>query len=37
MKRIYEKYNGPQCVVPDEPLVIENTGPPGIEKTAVTF
>src|SRR5882672_6442009 len=33
MKRIYEKYNGPQCVVPDEPLVIENTGPPGIEKT----
>jgi hypothetical protein len=37
MKRIYEKYNGPPCVVPDEPLVIENTGPPGIEKTAVTF
>jgi hypothetical protein len=37
MKRIYEKYNGPQFVVPDEPLVIENTGPPGIEKTAVTF
>ena len=37
MKRIYEKYNGPQCMVPDEPLVLENTGQPGIEKTAVTF
>jgi hypothetical protein len=37
VKRIYEKYNAPQCVGPDEPLVIESTGPPGIEKTAVTF
>lgn len=37
IKRIYEKYNAPQRLGPDEPLVIESTGPPGIEKTAVTF
>ena len=37
IKRVYGKYNGPQFAFLDEPLVIENTGPPGIEKTAVTF
>jgi hypothetical protein len=36
-KRIYEKYDRPQIAVPDEPLVIENTGPPHIEKAAATF
>jgi len=37
IKRIYEKYDRPQCAVPDEPLAIEYTGPPRIEKTAATF
>jgi hypothetical protein len=35
-KRIYEKYDRPQFAVLDEPLVIEYTGPPRIEKTAAT-
>lgn len=35
-KRIYGKYDRPQFAVPDEPLVIEYTGPPRIEKTAAT-
>lgn len=35
-KRIYEKYDRPQFAVSDEPLVIEYTGPPRIEKTAAT-
>jgi hypothetical protein len=37
IKRIYGKYDGPQFEAPDEPLVIENTGPPRIEKSAVIF
>ena len=37
IKRIYEKYDRPQCAVPDEPLAIEYTGPPRIEKIAATF
>ena len=37
MKRIDGKYDGPQFEVPDEPLVIEHTAPPRIEKSAVTF
>jgi hypothetical protein len=32
----YEKRYGPQLACPDEPLIIENTGPPGIRKTALT-
>ena len=37
IKRIYGQYEGLQVAVPEKPLVIENTGPPGIEKAAVTF
>ena len=37
IKRIYGKYDRPQFEVPDEPLVIDNTGPPHIEKAAATF
>ena len=32
----YEKHYGPQLASPDEPLIIENTGPPDIRKTALT-
>ena len=32
----YEKRYGPQLASPDEPLIIENTGPPDIRKTALT-
>ena len=35
-KRIYGKYDRPQFAVLDEPLIIEYTGPPRIEKTAAT-
>jgi hypothetical protein len=31
-----EKRYGPQLASPDEPLIIENTGPPDISKTALT-
>jgi len=31
----YEHLHGPQRSAPAEPLVIENTGPPNIEKTAL--
>jgi hypothetical protein len=37
IKKIYGKYDGTQFTLPDEPLVIENTGSADIEKTAVTF
>lgn len=37
IKRIYGQYNGPQFEIPDEPLAIEKTGPPRLEKTAATF
>jgi hypothetical protein len=36
IKRIYGKYDRPQFAVPDEPLDIEYTGSPRIEKTAAT-
>jgi hypothetical protein len=32
----YKNSDGPQLAPPDEPLVIENTGPPVFEKTALT-
>ena len=32
----YEKRYGPQLACPDEPLIIENTGPPDSTKTALT-
>jgi hypothetical protein len=32
----YEKRYGPQLACPHEPLIIENTGPPDIRKTALT-
>jgi hypothetical protein len=37
IKRMYGQYNGPQFEVPDEPLVLEYTGPPHIGETAATF
>ena len=37
IERIYGKCDEPQLALPDEPLVIENRGPPGNAKTAMTF
>jgi hypothetical protein len=37
IKRIYGQYNGPQFEVPDEPRVLEDTGPPRIGEAAATF
>jgi hypothetical protein len=37
IRRIYGTCDGPQFTVPDEPLAIEKTGPPRLEKTAATF
>jgi hypothetical protein len=37
IKRIYGQDDGSQFAGPEGPSVIENIGPPGIEKTAVTF
>lgn len=36
-KKSYGTCEGPQFTVPDEPLAIEKTGPPRLEKTAATF
>lgn len=37
IKRGYGTYHGPPCLVPNEPLALEKTGPPRLEKTAVTL
>jgi hypothetical protein len=37
IKRIYGPYKGPQFEVPDEPLVLEYTGPPHLGEAAATF
>jgi hypothetical protein len=37
IKRTYGTCDGSQFTVPDEPLAIEKTGPPHLEKTAATF
>lgn len=37
IKRIYGQCDGPQFEVPDEPLVLEYTGPPHIGEAAATF
>jgi hypothetical protein len=37
IKRIYGQYDGPQFEAPDEPLVLEYTGPPHIGEAAATF